>query len=249
MSPKMGIQGDLGGLFIVYTSTPPFHSSLHLTHAYIHNSSMASQTHTLPPLPYAYDALEPVISKQIMELHHQKHHQTYINNLNAAISAQASAASSNNAPTLIALQQKLRFNGGGHINHSLFWNNLTPPGTPGNNIDSAPTLRKAIASRWGTQDTFVEAFNAELLNLQGSGWGWLVSKGGAKGQLDIVTTKDQDPVNGPNVPVFGVDMWEHAYYLQYLNNKADYVEGIRRIIHWAEAEKRYASGLESLLKL
>ncbi|KAI3127420.1 hypothetical protein CBS147326_7210 [Penicillium roqueforti] len=159
---------------------------------------MSSQTHTLPPLPYAYDALEPVISKQIMELHHQKHHQTYINNLNAALSAQAS---------------------------------------------------EAIASRWGSLEAFVKAFGAELLGLQGSGWGWLVSKGGAKGRLEIITTKDQDPVNAPDVPVFGVDMWEHAYYLQYLNNKAGYVEGIWKIIHWAEAEKRYTAGVENPLKL
>ena len=158
--------------------------------------------------------MEPVISKQIMELHHQKHHQTYVNNLNAALSAQASASSANDVPTLIALQQKLRFNGGGHINHSLFWKNLTPPGTPANDLGGAPALSKAIASRWGSHEAFVKAFGAELLGLQGSGWGWLVSKGGAKGQLEIVTTKDQDPINGPDVPVFGVDMWEHAYYLQ-----------------------------------
>ncbi|KAJ5581697.1 Manganese/iron superoxide dismutase [Penicillium sp. DV-2018c] len=210
---------------------------------------MASQTHTLPPLPYAYDALEPVISKQIMELHHQKHHQTYINNLNAALAAQSSATQSNNVPSLIALQQKIRFNGGGHINHSLFWKNLTPIGTPGNNIGGAPALREAILTRWGSHEEFVKAFNAELLGIQGSGWGWLVSKGGPKGRLDIVTTKDQDPVNAPDVPVFGVDMWEHAYYLQYLNNKAGYVEGIWRIINWAEAEKRYTAGVENPLKL
>ncbi|CAI7596111.1 unnamed protein product [Penicillium palitans] len=210
---------------------------------------MSSQTHTLPPLPYAYDALEPVISKQIMELHHQKHHQTYINNLNAALSAQASATASNDVPILISLQQKLRFNGGGHINHSLFWKNLTPPGTPGNDIGGAPALQEAIASRWGSLEAFVKAFGAELLGLQGSGWGWLVSKGGAKGRLEIITTKDQDPVNAPDVPVFGVDMWEHAYYLQYLNNKAGYVEGIWKIIHWAEAEKRYTAGVENPLKL
>ncbi|KXG50625.1 Manganese/iron superoxide dismutase [Penicillium griseofulvum] len=210
---------------------------------------MSSQNHTLPPLPYAYDALEPVISKQIMELHHQKHHQTYINNLNAALSAQASATTSNDVPTLIALQQKVRFNGGGHINHSLFWKNLTPPGTPGNDIGGAPALREAILSRWGSHEAFVKAFSTELLGLQGSGWGWLVSKGGAKGRLEIVTSKDQDPVNGPDVPVFGVDMWEHAYYLQYLNNKAGYVEGIWKIINWAEAEKRYTAGVENPLKL
>jgi Fe-Mn family superoxide dismutase len=158
--------------------------------------------------------LEPIISKQIMELHHQKHHQTYVNNLNAALTAQVTATQSNDVPSLIALQQKIRFNGGGHINHSLFWKNLTPPGTPGNDIAGAPTLREAIVSRWGSHEAFVKAFGAELLGLQGSGWGWLVSKGGAKGRLEITTTKDQDPVNGPDVPVFGVDMWEHAYYLQ-----------------------------------
>jgi Fe-Mn family superoxide dismutase len=156
-----------------------------------------------------------VISKQIMELHHQKHHQTYINNLNAALSAQVTATQSNDVPTLISLQQKIKFNGGGHINHSLFWKNLTPPGTPGNDLASAaPSLREAIVSRWGSHEGFVKAFGTELLGLQGSGWGWLVSKGGPKGRLDIVTTKDQDPVAATDVPIFGVDMWEHAYYLQ-----------------------------------
>lgn len=242
--------------------------------------------HTLPPLPYAYDvspdfqyslalnshpqALEPVISKQIMELHHQKHHQTYINNLNGALSAQVSATQTNDVPALISLQQKIKFNGGGHINHSLFWKNLTPPGTPGNELASAaPSLREAINSRWGSQEAFTKVFNAELLGIQGSGWGWLVSKGGPKGRLEITTTKDQDPVASGDVPIFGVDMWEHAYYLQvsfflvfprhfpfpftkssqYLNNKAGYVDGIWKIINWAEAEKRYTAGVENLLKL
>lgn len=150
-----------------------------------------------------------------MELHHLKHHQTYINNLNAALSAQVTATQTNDVATLISLQQKIKFNGGGHINHSLFWKNLTPPGTPGNDLTSAaPSLREAIISRWGSHDTFVKAFGTELLGLQGSGWGWLVSKGGPKGRLEIITTKDQDPVAASDVPVFGVDMWEHAYYLQ-----------------------------------
>lgn len=150
-----------------------------------------------------------------MELHHQKHHQTYINNLNAALSAHASATQANNVPALISLQEKIKFNGGGHINHSLFWKNLTPPGTPGNEASSAaPSLRDAIVSRWGSEDAFVKAFSAELLAIQGSGWGWLVSTGGPRGRLGIATTKDQDPVTGGDVPIFGVDMWEHAYYLQ-----------------------------------
>jgi Fe-Mn family superoxide dismutase len=174
-------------------------------------------------------ALEPVISKQIMELHHQKHHQTYINNLNGALSAQVSATQTNDVPTLISLQQKIKFNGGGHINHSLFWKNLTPPGTPGNELASAaPSLREAINSRWGSQDAFVKAFNAELLGIQGSGWGWLVSKGGPKGRLDITTTKDQDPVASGDVPIFGVDMWEHAYYLQV--SRLEFCSGLDLIL-------------------
>jgi len=150
-----------------------------------------------------------------MELHHQKHHQTYVNNLNAALSTHVKATQANDVPTLISLQQKIRFNGGGHINHSLFWKNLTPPNTPGNEISSAaPTLREAIIAQWGSDSAFIQAFNTVLLGLQGSGWGWLVSTGGPRGRLEIVTTKDQDPIVGPDVPVFGVDMWEHAYYLQ-----------------------------------
>lgn len=148
-----------------------------------------------------------------MELHHKKHHQTYITNLNAALASQQSAIQANDVPTLIALQNKIKFNGGGHINHSLFWKNLTPPGSPESNIDSAaPTLKAAIEQRWGSMKGFTDAFNATLLDIKGSGWGWLVSNG-PKGKLEIVSTHDQDPVTGAT-PIFGVDMWEHAYYLQ-----------------------------------
>ena len=150
-----------------------------------------------------------------MVLHHQKHHRTYVNNLNAALSAQVSATQTGDVPALIALQQKIRFNGGGHINHSLFWKNLAPSGTPVSDItQSAPSLREAIISRWGSEKAFKDAFGAALLGIQGSGWGWLVSSGGPKGRLEITTTKDQDPVAAPDVPIIGVDMWEHAYYLQ-----------------------------------
>ncbi|GIJ83577.1 superoxide dismutase [Mn], mitochondrial [Aspergillus pseudoviridinutans] len=206
--------------------------------------------YSLPPLPYAYDALEPVISRQIMELHHQKHHQTYITNLNAALASQASAIQANDVPQLISLQQKIKFNGGGHINHSLFWKNLTPPGSPESNIDTAaPTLKAAIEQRWGSVKGFTDAFNATLLDIKGSGWGWLVSTE-PKGKLEIVSTHDQDPVTGAT-PILGVDMWEHAYYLQYFNNKAAYAESIWKVINWATAEDRYKNGVQgpSILKL
>lgn len=148
-----------------------------------------------------------------MEVHHQKHHQTYINNLNAALNAQSTATQAQDVTALIALQQKIKFNGGGHINHSLFWKNLAPPGSEPTNVGSAaPELKRAIETRWGSLKAFWDAFSPVLLGVQGSGWGWLVADRPG-GKLEIVTTKDQDPV-GDGVPVFGVDMWEHAYYLQ-----------------------------------
>lgn len=160
-------------------------------------------------------ALEPIISKQIMELHHKKHHQTYINNLNAALQAQSAATQAQDITALIAVQQKIKFNGGGHINHTLFWANLAPPGAEATRVEAAaPALKQALESRWGTVEGFWEKFGAALLGVQGSGWGWLVvDRPGEGGKLEIVTTKDQDPV-ADGTPVFGVDMWEHAYYLQ-----------------------------------
>lgn len=169
-------------------------------------------SYTLPPLPYAYDALEPAISKQIMTLHHDKHHQTYVNNLNAALNNAASLQSANDIPGQVANLQAIKFNGGGHINHSLFWQNLTPPGSSTLATDG-PKLSAAISATWGGQTQFQEAFTKALLGLQGSGWGWLVQHQGT-GTLSITTTKDQDPVAAEEVPIFGVDMWEHAYYLQ-----------------------------------
>lgn len=160
-------------------------------------------------------ALEPIISKQIMELHHTKHHQTYINNLNTALQAQSAATQAQDITALIAVQQKIKFNGGGHINHTLFWENLAPPGAEATRVEAAaPALKQALESRWGSIEGFWDKFGAVLLGVQGSGWGWLVvDRPGEGGKLEIVTTKDQDPV-AEGTPVFGVDMWEHAYYLQ-----------------------------------
>ncbi|KAK2616069.1 hypothetical protein N8I77_002778 [Diaporthe amygdali] len=200
-----------------------------------------AEVFTLPPLPYAYDALEPSISKQIMELHHSKHHQTYVTNLNKALQAVADAIKSNDIDTQISLQPAINFHGGGHINHSLFWQNLTPASSPEARPDAAKELVAEIEHTWTSLTKFQEAFSAKLLGIQGSGWGWLVKAEGGK-QLQIITTKDQDTVPKSFVPIFGVDMWEHAYYLQYLNGKAAYVENIWKIINWATAEKRFLGG-------
>lgn len=193
-----------------------------------------------------------------MELHHSKHHQTYVTNLNKALQAVADAIKSNDIDTQISLQPAINFNGGGHINHSLFWQNLTPASSPEARPDAAKELVAEIQRTWTSLTKFHEAFSAKLLGIQGSGWGWLVKAEGST-QLRIITTKDQDTVPKSVVPIFGVDMWEHAYYLQvgqlsyfygehwlitlqYLNGKAAYVENIWKIINWATAEKRYLGG-------
>ncbi|KAK6516149.1 Superoxide dismutase [Mn], mitochondrial [Arthrobotrys conoides] len=194
-----------------------------------------TETYTLPPLPYPYHALEPYISSQIMELHHSKHHATYIANLNKAISS----------PKAANTQSLIHFNGGGHINHSIFWNNLTPASSEDANQSAAPSLIQTIEKEFGSFAGFKAKFNAALLGIQGSGWGWLILKGG---KLEIITTKDQDTVPEGTTAIFGVDMWEHAYYLQYLNGKAAYVENIWNIINWRYAEGRFTGQAEGEFK-
>jgi len=193
-------------------------------------------SNTLPPLPYDYDALEPFISKQIMTLHHTKHHQTYVNALNAAEAQYAKATSPKER---IALQAALKFNGGGHINHSLFWKNLAPASSEGKGNGGTlkdGALKDAISKKFGGLDKFIADFNAAAAGIQGSGWAWLgVSPSGS---LDIVTTANQDPLL-THTPLVGVDMWEHAFYLQYLNVKPDYLKAIWNVINWDEAERRY----------
>ncbi|KAI0006895.1 superoxide dismutase [Xylariaceae sp. FL0662B] len=208
---------------------------------------MALTTYSLPPLPYAYDALEPSISKQIMELHHQKHHQTYITNLNKALEASNTALSQGKLQDSAAQLSAIRFNGGGHINHSLFWENLSPASSADARPDAAPQLVKAIENTWGSLAKFREVFGAALLGIQGSGWGWLV-KEAVTGQLRIVTLANQEAVVVGDTPLFGVDMWEHAYYLQYLNGKAAYVENIWKVLNWKTAEARYLGARDEAFK-
>ncbi|KAH7038251.1 manganese superoxide dismutase [Microdochium trichocladiopsis] len=223
----------------------------------------ATPTYTLPKLPYAYDALEPAVSSQIMTLHHQKHHQAYITNLNAALSASVSATQQGNLVEAASYLSAIRFNGGGHINHSLFWEGLAPPGSPETDArTAAPELVKAIEEAWGEGsggglDGFWADFAKALLGIQGSGWGWLVREGGGadgksatkkKRTLRIVTLANQEAVveTSTAVPLLGVDMWEHAYYLQYLNGKAAYVDNIWAVINWKTAEARFLGEREDV---
>ncbi|RKF63901.1 Superoxide dismutase, mitochondrial [Erysiphe neolycopersici] len=204
-----------------------------------------SEIYALPSLPYAYDALEPHISGQIMKLHHTKHHQTYVTNLNNTLESLCKATGSLDLVTQLHLQAALIFNGGGHINHTLFWENLAPAFSPSTQPNLAPDLIEAIKSRWKTLDLFKDSFTTVLLGIKGSGWGWLVQDE-KSGILDIVTTKDQEVVPAGKKPLLGIDFWEHAYYLQYLNDKASYAKGIWNVINWVKVQDRFLKSSDSI---
>jgi superoxide dismutase, Fe-Mn family len=180
-----------------------------------------------------------------MTLHHDKHHQTYVNNLNAALTSQAAATNKNDIVAQLHLQVNINFNAGGHINHTLFWENLTPASSPSAQPTSAPKLSTALTSRWGSVEKFQEKFNAVLLGLKGSGWGWLVQDT-ESGILEIITSKDQDIVPGGKKPLLGIDFWEHAYYLQYLNDKATYAKSIWKVVNWKKVEDRFEGGSDAV---
>ncbi|KAJ4967288.1 hypothetical protein NE237_019137 [Protea cynaroides] len=198
------------------------------------------QTFTLPDLSYDYGALEPVISAEIMKLHHQKHHQTYITNYNKALEQLEEAMAKGDSSTVIKLQSALKFNGGGHINHTIFWKNLAPV-TEGGGEPPKGSLGWAIDEDFGSLENVVKKMNAEGAALQGSGWVWLGLDKELK-KLVVETTTNQDPLvtKGPGlVPLLGIDVWEHAYYLQYKNVRPDYLKNIWKVINWKYANQVY----------
>lgn len=182
---------------------------------------------TLPDLPYAENALEPYISGEIMNIHHTKHHNTYVTNLNATLEQYADAEAKNDYTKMIALQGALKFNGGGHINHSLFWTNMAPP-TAGGGGAPEGELAAAINESFGSFEKFQATFAAQSAAVQGSGWGWLgLNK--ATGRVEIATCANQDPLTSL-APLLGVDVWEHAYYLQYKNVRPDYLKAFWNVV-------------------
>ena len=194
-------------------------------------------TYKLPELPYDFSALEPVISAEIMELHYTKHHQAYVNNLNAALEKYDAAGAKGDIAAQIALQGAIRFNGGGHINHSLFWSNLAPI-SQGGGGEPQGDLKKKIESDFGSFSAFKEKMSAQTVAIQGSGWGWLGFDKSSQ-RLVIACCANQDPLSQLGfVPLLGIDVWEHAYYLQYKNVRAKYVENIWGIIDWNCVAKR-----------
>ncbi len=194
-------------------------------------------SYQIPDLPYDFNALEPVISAEIMELHYSKHHKGYVTNLNAALEKYHEAETRKDVASMIAFQQAIKFNGGGHINHSIFWTILTPVAKAGQGPKGE--LAKMIERDFSSFDAFKEKFNTLTTGIQGSGWGWLGYNKNLK-RLELTTCGNQDPLSTQNlVPILGVDVWEHAYYLQYKNVRADYVKAIWQIFNWANIEERF----------
>ncbi|EGP88670.1 unnamed protein product [Zymoseptoria tritici ST99CH_1A5] len=192
---------------------------------------------TLPDLAYDYGALEPAISGQIMELHHSKHHNTYVTSYNTQIEKLQEAQAKGDIQAQIAIQPMINFHGGGHTNHTLFWENLAPKAQGGGEPPSG-ALSKSIDSHFGSLDKLKEKMNTALAGIQGSGWAWLVQDT-QTGAIQIKTYANQDPVVGQFRPLLGIDAWEHAYYLQYQNRKAEYFGAIWDVINWKAAEKRF----------
>lgn len=193
----------------------------------------------LPDLPYPADALEPAISKEIMLLHHDKHHAAYVNNLNKALVEYAAAQAKNDLSAMIALQSAINFNGGGHINHSIFWTNLAPANQGGGKLPEGP-LAEAINKQFGSLDKLIEIMSTKGAAVQGSGWVWL-GYCKKKNHLEVVTCPNQDPLATKGlVPLLGIDVWEHAYYPQYKNVRPDYLKAIWTVINWKDVAERYA---------
>jgi Fe-Mn family superoxide dismutase len=199
----------------------------------------------LPPLPYDYNALEPYIDEETMHLHHDKHHQAYVNNLNAALQGQTQFESMNiddlvrnlnSVPE--AVRTAVRNNGGGHANHSMFWQIMKPSGGG----EPSGDLANAITSAFGSFDQLKAAFNDAGAKRFGSGWAWLVI--GTDGKLAVTSTANQDnPLTDGLFPVMGNDVWEHAYYLKYQNRRPDYLAAWWNVVNWDEIAKRFAQGM------
>ena len=199
---------------------------------------MDKPSYQLPPLPYDFSALEPVISAEIMELHYTKHHKAYVTNLNVALEKYHEAETKNDVSQMISLQAAIKFNGGGHINHSIFWTNLTPPSKF---VAPKGDLIQLIDRDFGSFEAFKEKLSTSAVGIQGSGWAWLGINKSLK-RLEIATCANQDPLSSLGlVPLLGIDVWEHAYYLQYKNVRADYVKEIWKIFDWKQVEERLAS--------
>ncbi|PWU67965.1 MULTISPECIES: superoxide dismutase [Gracilibacillus] len=202
---------------------------------------------TLPALTYAFDALEPHIDQKTMEIHHGKHHQTYVDKLNAALEGQEGFANSSleellanidNVPE--SIRTAVRNNGGGHLNHTLFWEVIAP----GSKADKPEgELAKAIDQQFGSFDQFKEEFSNAAVTRFGSGWAWLVVN--SDGKLEVTSTPNQDnPISEGKTAILGIDVWEHAYYLKYQNKRPDYIANFYQVINWDVVAEKYRQAIK-----
>jgi Fe-Mn family superoxide dismutase len=197
----------------------------------------------LPKLPYGYDALEPYIDRQTMEIHHTKHHQAYINNLKAAL-GQYADLKNKDLDEMIAdlatvpenIRAAVRNNGGGHINHSFFWQVMEK------DVPFRGDIADAIKAKFGSFDNFKTKFSDVSVKQFGSGWGWLVV---SNGEVEIMSTPNQDnPLSQGKTPILGLDVWEHAYYLRYQNRRPDYVDAFFNVINWEKVDEHFKNALK-----
>ena len=205
-------------------------------------SAEGTYPYTLPVLPYAYDDLEPYIDAATMKLHHSKHHLAYIDKLNDALKDQPIRKKSleylltNVDEIPEAIRQTVKNNGGGHFNHMFFWKVLTPEG----NLEPVGTVKAQIEEQFGSFEKFKEQFNEQATKLFGSGWVWLVVD--ANDKLQIISTPNQDtPLAQKLIPLLALDLWEHAYYLKYQNERADYITAWWNVVNWEQVEKNYST--------
>jgi Fe-Mn family superoxide dismutase len=198
--------------------------------------------YSLPDLPYDYSALEPHVDARTMEIHHTKHHQTYVDKLNAALQGKDDPGNGsvddllrNFSSVPSDIQTPVRNHGGGHANHSLFWEIMGPDGGG----EPSGDLAAAIEGKFGSLKDFQEKFSTEATNRFGSGWAWLVVDGG---ELDVISTANQDsPLMEGKTPILGLDVWEHAYYLKYQNKRPDYIQAWWNVVNWDKVAERYSS--------
>tara|TARA_R110002072_G_scaffold42539_2_gene120161 strand:- start:3434 stop:4201 length:768 start_codon:yes stop_codon:yes gene_type:complete len=197
-----------------------------------------TKEYTLPDLPYDYDALAPHIDVITMTIHHTKHHAGYVKGLNNALKQLESIRNGADASTLQHWQRQLSFHAGGHINHSLFWTGMAPSNNGGGGTASG-TLAKAIERDFGSFDNFSSQFQNAAKSVEGSGWGWLIYEPMSKRLLITQMQNQQDMMFAGAIPLLGVDVWEHAYYLTYQNRRADYIAEFMKVINWKEVQRRY----------
>lgn len=200
----------------------------------------------LPKLNYNYEDLEPVLSKENLELHHSKHHQTYIDNYNKLSEELESALANGEVEKVSKIGPKIKFNGGSHINHSIYWTNLAPIKNGGGKIpDQSSNLRNKIEKQWGSIEKFQDDFTTRTAGIEGSGWGYLVYNQKTQ-SLEYKEFANQDTFSMiPDIkPILTVDVWEHAFYVTYKNAKAKYLSDIWKVINWQNMEERYNSALK-----